>query len=104
MGRRLHLLRNADVLDRQLGNLWQEISQKTIRVLYHSIPRRVTVVQQPMRVKVYCAKSVYESLGPAVHGQMFRSGNQFDTKPSVLSSRASLVLIYEPTENSSHSS
>ncbi|GFW31488.1 hypothetical protein TNCV_1288351 [Trichonephila clavipes] len=37
-------------------------------------------------------------MGPEVHGQMFRSGGRSDAKPPVLSSQASLVLIYQPTE------
>ncbi|GFU97146.1 hypothetical protein TNCV_3130411 [Trichonephila clavipes] len=36
-------------------------------------------------------------MGPEVHEQMFRSGSQFDAKPTVLSSQASLVFIYRPT-------
>ncbi|GFV34426.1 transposable element Tcb1 transposase [Trichonephila clavipes] len=39
--RRLPLPWNADKLTRQLEQIWQEISQETIRVLYHSMPRRV---------------------------------------------------------------
>ncbi|GFV67753.1 transposable element Tcb1 transposase [Trichonephila clavipes] len=46
----------------------------------------------------YCTLTVYVSLAPEVHGQMFRSGGQSDVKPPVLSSQASLVLIYRPTE------
>ncbi|GFS52694.1 hypothetical protein TNCV_45611 [Trichonephila clavipes] len=42
--------------------------------------------------------SVYATLGPEVYEQMFRSGGQSDAKPSVLSSQASLVLIYRVTE------
>ncbi|GFV50206.1 bestrophin homolog [Trichonephila clavipes] len=42
--------------------------------------------------------SVYLTLDPEVHEQMFRSGGQPDVKPPVLSSQASLVLIYRPTE------
>ncbi|GFW76665.1 hypothetical protein TNCV_4943821 [Trichonephila clavipes] len=38
------------------------------------------------------------TLGPRVHEQMFRSGGQSDARPPVLSSQASLVLIYQPTE------
>ncbi|GFU47356.1 hypothetical protein TNCV_790681 [Trichonephila clavipes] len=37
--------------------------------------------------------SVYATLCPEVHEQMFRSGGQSDTKPPVLSSQVSLVLI-----------
>ncbi|GFV72834.1 hypothetical protein TNCV_1325451 [Trichonephila clavipes] len=42
--------------------------------------------------------SKYVILGLEVHEQMFRLGNQSDSKPPVLSSQASLVLIYRPTE------
>ncbi|GFS65977.1 transposable element Tcb1 transposase [Trichonephila clavipes] len=35
MGRRLHLPGNADDLARQLEQIWQEIPQEIIRVLYH---------------------------------------------------------------------
>ncbi|GFT22444.1 transposable element Tcb1 transposase [Trichonephila clavipes] len=41
MGRLLHLPGNADDLDQQLEQMWQEISQGTIRMLYLAIPRRV---------------------------------------------------------------
>ncbi|GFX00363.1 hypothetical protein TNCV_1273571 [Trichonephila clavipes] len=41
MGMRLHLPENIDNLARQLEKIWQEIPQETIRVLYHSMPRRV---------------------------------------------------------------
>ncbi|GFX21572.1 hypothetical protein TNCV_1399861 [Trichonephila clavipes] len=42
--------------------------------------------------------TVYATLGPEVHEQMFWSGSQPDTKRPVLSFQASLVLIYRPTE------
>ncbi|GFS85595.1 hypothetical protein TNCV_2794331 [Trichonephila clavipes] len=42
--------------------------------------------------------SVYVTLGPEVYEQIFRSGGQPDVEPPVLSSQASLVLIYRPTE------
>ncbi|GFT68919.1 hypothetical protein TNCV_1804491 [Trichonephila clavipes] len=42
--------------------------------------------------------NVYVTLGPDVLEQMFRSGGQSDAKPQVLSSRASLALIYLLTE------
>ncbi|GFS56514.1 transposable element Tcb1 transposase [Trichonephila clavipes] len=41
LGRRLHLPGNVDDLARQLEQIWQEIPQETIRVPYHSMPRRV---------------------------------------------------------------
>ncbi|KFM63882.1 Transposable element Tcb1 transposase, partial [Stegodyphus mimosarum] len=41
MGRRLHLPGNVVDLVRQLEKIWHEIPQKTIRELYHSMPRRV---------------------------------------------------------------
>ncbi|GFU47812.1 hypothetical protein TNCV_4465531 [Trichonephila clavipes] len=41
MGRRLHLLGNVDDLPRQLEQTLQEIPQKTVRVIYHSMARRV---------------------------------------------------------------
>ncbi|GFV62290.1 transposable element Tc1 transposase [Trichonephila clavipes] len=40
MGRRLHLPENVDDLARKFEQIWQEIPQETIRVLYHSMPRR----------------------------------------------------------------
>ncbi|GFW00159.1 transposable element Tcb1 transposase [Trichonephila clavipes] len=46
MGRRLHLPRNVDYLARQLEQIWQEIPQQTIRVLYHSMSRRVVACIQ----------------------------------------------------------
>ncbi|GFW14000.1 hypothetical protein TNCV_4701351 [Trichonephila clavipes] len=39
MGKRLHLPGNVHDLARRLEQLWQEIPQETIRVLYHSMPR-----------------------------------------------------------------
>ncbi|GFV82178.1 transposable element Tcb1 transposase [Trichonephila clavipes] len=41
MGRLLPLPGNVDDLARQLGQIWQEIPQETIRVFYHSVPRCV---------------------------------------------------------------
>ncbi|GFX39898.1 transposable element Tc1 transposase [Trichonephila clavipes] len=41
MDRQLHLPGNVDDLTRQLEQIWQGIPQETIRVLYHSMPRRV---------------------------------------------------------------
>ncbi|GFV19033.1 hypothetical protein TNCV_4759181 [Trichonephila clavipes] len=38
--------RNADDLARQLEQFWQEIPQETIKVLYHSMPRRVAACIQ----------------------------------------------------------
>ncbi|GFU55945.1 transposable element Tcb1 transposase [Trichonephila clavipes] len=46
MGRRLHLPGNVDDLARQLEQNWQEIPQKTIRMIYHSMPRRVAAFTQ----------------------------------------------------------
>ncbi|GFV49847.1 transposable element Tcb1 transposase [Trichonephila clavipes] len=40
MGRRLHVSRNVDNLPRLLEQIWQEILQETIRVLYYSLSRR----------------------------------------------------------------
>ncbi|GFU38503.1 transposable element Tcb1 transposase [Trichonephila clavipes] len=39
MGRRLHLPGNVDDITQCLEQIWQEIPQETIRVLYHSMPR-----------------------------------------------------------------
>ncbi|GFX29031.1 transposable element Tcb1 transposase [Trichonephila clavipes] len=41
MGRRFHRPGNVDDLTLQLEQIWQEIPQETLRVLYHSMPRRV---------------------------------------------------------------
>ncbi|GFV71721.1 hypothetical protein TNCV_3535091 [Trichonephila clavipes] len=41
---------------------------------------------------------MYVTLDSGVHEQMFQSSGQFDAKPPVLSSQASVVLIYRPTE------
>ncbi|GFX01206.1 transposable element Tcb1 transposase [Trichonephila clavipes] len=46
MERRLHLPWNVDDLARQLEQIWQETSQETTRVLYHSMPRRVAACIQ----------------------------------------------------------
>ncbi|GFV49877.1 transposable element Tc1 transposase [Trichonephila clavipes] len=43
MGRRLHLPGNVDELARQLEKIWQEIPQKTIRGIYHSMPRHMSI-------------------------------------------------------------
>ncbi|GFV58869.1 hypothetical protein TNCV_4132311 [Trichonephila clavipes] len=42
--------------------------------------------------------SVYVTLGPQMHEQMFRSGGQSETMSPVLSSQVSMVFIYRPTE------
>ncbi|GFW10319.1 transposable element Tcb1 transposase [Trichonephila clavipes] len=39
MGRRLHAPENADDLTQQLEQIWHEVRQEIIRVLYHSMPR-----------------------------------------------------------------
>ncbi|GFX32114.1 transposable element Tcb1 transposase [Trichonephila clavipes] len=44
--RRLHLPWNVDDLPRKLVQIWQEIHQKTIRVIYHSMPLRVAACIQ----------------------------------------------------------
>ncbi|GFX87472.1 transposable element Tc1 transposase [Trichonephila clavipes] len=44
MGRRLHIQGNVNHLALQLEQIWQEIPQQTIRVLYHSMPRRVAAL------------------------------------------------------------
>ncbi|GFU13005.1 transposable element Tcb1 transposase [Trichonephila clavipes] len=46
MGRRLHLPGNIDDPARQLEQIRQEIPQKTIRVLYHSMSRHVAAFIQ----------------------------------------------------------
>ncbi|GFX55797.1 transposable element Tc1 transposase [Trichonephila clavipes] len=46
MGRRRHLPKNVDDLARQLVQIWQEISQETIRVFYHSMSRRAAACIQ----------------------------------------------------------
>ncbi|GFS49912.1 transposable element Tcb1 transposase [Trichonephila clavipes] len=51
IGRRLQLPRNVDDLARQLEQVWQEIPQETIRVLYHSMPRRVAVFIQVRAIR-----------------------------------------------------
>ncbi|GFT80491.1 hypothetical protein TNCV_5122251 [Trichonephila clavipes] len=45
--------------------------------------------------------SVYVTLGPEMHKQMFWSGGESDAKSSLFSSQAHLVLIYRPTEGMS---
>ncbi|GFX38379.1 transposable element Tc1 transposase [Trichonephila clavipes] len=46
MGRRLYLPGNVDGLARQLEQIWPEIPQRTIKVLYHSVSRRVAACIQ----------------------------------------------------------
>ncbi|GFV60285.1 transposable element Tc1 transposase [Trichonephila clavipes] len=46
MRSRLHLLENVDDLARQLEQVWQEIPQETIMVLYYSMSRRVAACIQ----------------------------------------------------------
>ncbi|GFU11762.1 hypothetical protein TNCV_4969591 [Trichonephila clavipes] len=41
MGKRMHLPGNIDDLARQLEQIWQEISQEIIRMLYHSMSGHV---------------------------------------------------------------
>ncbi|GFW50949.1 transposable element Tc1 transposase [Trichonephila clavipes] len=49
MRRRLHLPGNVDGLARQLEQIWQEIPQETIRVIYQSISCRVAACIQAKR-------------------------------------------------------
>ncbi|GFU35772.1 transposable element Tc1 transposase [Trichonephila clavipes] len=57
MGIRLHLPRNVDNLARQLEQIWQDIPQETIKVLYHSMSRRVAVcIQARGGSTPYCAR------------------------------------------------
>ncbi|GFU92613.1 hypothetical protein TNCV_4795411 [Trichonephila clavipes] len=51
-----------------------------------------------MRVRPTVPNSVYATLGLDVHEQIFRSDGQLDAKLPALSSQASLILIYRPTE------
>ncbi|GFT96614.1 diacylglycerol kinase [Trichonephila clavipes] len=46
MGRGLHLPGNVDDLTQRLEQIWQEIPQETIRVLYHSMPCHVAACIQ----------------------------------------------------------
>ncbi|GFV91267.1 transposable element Tcb1 transposase [Trichonephila clavipes] len=46
MGRRMHLPGNVDDLSRQSEQIWQEIPQETIRMLYHSMPHHVAACIQ----------------------------------------------------------
>ncbi|GFX58541.1 hypothetical protein TNCV_417211 [Trichonephila clavipes] len=63
MGRGLHLPKNADDLARQLEPIWQEIPQKTIRVLYHFMSRRVAAFIQPKRAQRQRLHAVFCKLG-----------------------------------------
>ncbi|GFW69529.1 hypothetical protein TNCV_488751 [Trichonephila clavipes] len=47
--RRLHLPGNVNDLARQLERIRQEIPQVTIRMFYHSMPRRVAAIQARAR-------------------------------------------------------
>ncbi|GFV81825.1 hypothetical protein TNCV_1057141 [Trichonephila clavipes] len=38
------------------------------------------MAQQPTRAKAYCANSVYATLVPEVHEQIYRSGGQSDRR------------------------
>ncbi|GFU27210.1 transposable element Tc1 transposase, partial [Trichonephila clavipes] len=44
MGMLLHLPGNVDGRTQQLEQIWQEIPQETIRLIYHSMPCRVTAL------------------------------------------------------------
>ncbi|GFV91229.1 transposable element Tcb1 transposase [Trichonephila clavipes] len=46
MGRRMPLPGNVNDLAQQSEQIWQEIPQETIRVLYHSMPRHVAACIQ----------------------------------------------------------
>ncbi|GFX01484.1 uncharacterized protein TNCV_1864581 [Trichonephila clavipes] len=61
MGRRLHLSGNVDNLTRQLEQIWQEIPQETIRVLYHSMSCRVAAcIQAREDFDTFIAKTIME--------------------------------------------
>ncbi|GFV07072.1 transposable element Tc1 transposase [Trichonephila clavipes] len=59
MGRQLYLQRNVDDLAQQLEQIWQEIPQETIRVLYRSMTNHVAACVQvrgkstPYRVRYF---------------------------------------------------
>ncbi|GFX51367.1 HTH_Tnp_Tc3_2 domain-containing protein [Trichonephila clavipes] len=55
MVRRLHLPENADDLARQLGKMWQEITQETIKLFYPSMPRRVATCKSVIAVEIVLA-------------------------------------------------
>ncbi|GFX07243.1 transposable element Tc1 transposase [Trichonephila clavipes] len=57
MRRRLHLPGNFDDLTQLLEQIWQEIPLETIRVPYHSMPRRVAAcIQNRDGSTPYCAR------------------------------------------------
>ncbi|GFX86803.1 uncharacterized protein TNCV_3750761 [Trichonephila clavipes] len=60
--------------------------------------REALMFQMPLGPRPTVPISVYITLDPEVHDQMCRSGGQSDAKPPVLSSQASLVLLFRPTE------
>ncbi|GFW94719.1 hypothetical protein TNCV_4247591 [Trichonephila clavipes] len=65
----------------------------------HCSPANTTSVEQPpIKARPSVPISVFMTLGTEVQEQMFGLSGQSDTKPSVLSSKASFVLIYRPTE------
>ncbi|GFX10449.1 transposable element Tc1 transposase [Trichonephila clavipes] len=67
MGKQLHPPGNVDDLTRQLEHIWQEIPQGTIRVLYHSISRRLAAcIQARGGSTPYC--SVSQTVGHASLG------------------------------------
>ncbi|GFU81406.1 transposable element Tc1 transposase [Trichonephila clavipes] len=79
MGRLLHLLGNVDDLSQQLEQIWQEILQENIRVLYHSMPRRVAASIQArdfsQSLSFNRMSSLQSKLEP-IHSQKFLATNQ----------------------------
>ncbi|GFS56756.1 hypothetical protein TNCV_2221901 [Trichonephila clavipes] len=64
---------------------------------FHLSPHEEKWCNSPCGPRPTVPNSVYATLGPEVHEQMFQSGGQ-SAKPPVLSSQARLVIIYRPTE------
>ncbi|GFU78467.1 transposable element Tcb1 transposase [Trichonephila clavipes] len=83
-------------LEARLQQIWNEMSQDIIQNF--TITKTKLSGTKLMMAKAYRAQLSIRTLGPEVREQMFRSGGLTDVKPPVLSSQASLVLIYQPTE------
>ncbi|GFX73519.1 uncharacterized protein TNCV_2342241 [Trichonephila clavipes] len=81
----------------EIHDLSQPIPEKSPLSKKEDIPNP-KMARQPRGPRPTVSNSVYVTLGSEVHEQMFRSNGQSDTKPPVLSSQTSLVLIYRPSE------
>ncbi|GFS55186.1 hypothetical protein TNCV_4799321 [Trichonephila clavipes] len=103
ISRHVEVLLHVKSIEAQTSSHWCGVEVKTgvpAQVSSSSLDHgsKLRVPQQPMRAKTCCAISVYVTLDADLREQMLRSCGQYDAKLPVFSSKASMALIYRPTE------